>query len=356
MARTLPVLPILALLAALLPASLALAQAPKSSPDSGAVATPDPLPGLPQPLDTPRSLMQPEQPLGPHGDTPEQPYFELNPYLDPPQLPQPGWLADVQLGGLDPHFKNKLSETVTTSDGTTATVHAPGAALDWAFAGRVEAGYRIPSGWGELALSYRFFNTSGSEAGVGEDGAAALSSRLDVNIIDLDYASREFSLWPHWDMKWRLGVRTAFVYYDSQAQESAAVAATGSGLPFQRNTNNFTGAGPHASVELARHFEDSGLAFITKVDAASIIGQLSQDFFAQSLAGGTGQTIDRATQDVPVLHWDIGLSWQPPNWKNVQISAGYEYEYWWNVGRFSNGVSRADMSDSGLFLRAAINY
>ena len=86
----------------------------------------------------------------------------------------------------------------------------PAAGLDWTVAPRLEVGYRLPSAFGDVRrLSYRFLATDGNGSTSGLDGTASLHSRLDFNQIDLDYLSREFSLAPHWDMKWHFGLRLA---------------------------------------------------------------------------------------------------------------------------------------------------
>jgi hypothetical protein len=40
----------------------------------------------------------------------------------------------------------------------------------------------------------------------------------------------------------------------------------------------------------------------------------------------------------------------------VHLSVGYEYEYWWNVARLSNGISRGEWGEQGILVRAAFNF
>ena len=78
-------------------------------------------------------------------------------------------------------------------------------------------GYRFPDGFGELRLGYRFMDSSGSDIVlVGPLGAAAQKGRLDVNFIDLDYATREFSLPYKWELRPAVGLRLATSFLDSQ--------------------------------------------------------------------------------------------------------------------------------------------
>jgi hypothetical protein len=356
MDRSVRLILVLAMLYCALPAARASAQALQGSPVPADATPVVPSPDLPHPLDVPRSLYAPESPNQPGMPPGEKPYFELDSLLDPVELPQPGWFAVAEADALHVHFKDRLFAQVPI-DNATPTVHAPGAVLDWAVSPRIQIGYRLESGFGEIAVTYRGLSTSGAMVGQGTDGPAALSSRLEFNILDLDYASREFSLWPCWDMKWRFGGRAAIIYYDAQEIEPEAEAAAGSGLATERNTSFFAGGGPHVGLDLARHFEDSGLSLIFRADGATIMGQLRQGFFAEStIAGNNGQTHDTNAQDTAQVTVEAGLGWQPTHCRQAHFFLGYEYEYWWNVGRSSDTESRAEMSDQGLVLRAAINY
>ena len=52
----------------------------------------------------------------------------------------------------------------------------------------------------------------------------------------------------------------------------------------------------------------------------------------------------------------LGLAWQLPQHHHFRFSVGYEYEYWWNVGRISTSTPRGEMSDQGILLRAELNF
>src|SRR5581483_7364170 len=124
------------------------------------------------------------------------PYFEPDPLLDRPPLPPPGWFADADLGVVLPHVKNHLSGPVqlgvvgslaAVTAANANTVALPSAGLDWTVFPRIEAGYQLPSGFGAVALSYRFLGSEGNGTAAGLDGPATLHSRLDLNEIGLDY-------------------------------------------------------------------------------------------------------------------------------------------------------------------------
>jgi hypothetical protein len=268
--------------------------------------------------------------------------------------------------------KNRLRETVVVGSRPPDTVHLPGAELDWTVAPRLEVGYRLPSGFGEFALSYRFFATDGTESILGPDGPAALKSRLDLNVVDLDYASREFftDQWPYCHMKWRFGLRYANVFFDSRADEPFAAAAAGSGILETSVSNHYWGIGPHAGLELTRPFERSGLALVGSIDGATLLGRIGQNFVEASTSPGsngqllTGKTRDSGSQSVPIINTFVGMRWQPSvanvnmHIRNldVHVDLGFNYEYWWNVGRNSSTTSRGELSDQGVLLRAEFNF
>lgn len=361
---------VLAVLGGIAAASHGFAQTPKTPTVPQAalpstMAEPDILPGLPRPPDAPRSLFEQLSPTPAYSCAPlPGPYFERDPLLDPPPLPSPGWFAGVDLGIIVPHVKNRLTDMVTVPGGTANTVHVPGADLNWTVSPRFELGYRLPSGFGEFALSYRFFTTEGSQLSTGPDGVAALKSRLDVNIADLDYANNEFFRFqcPYCDLKWHFGLRFVGTYFDDRSDEPFAEAAAGSGVFERKTTNNFWGFGPHMGLELTRRLEASGFAFVGRVDGATILGRLRQNFSEESTTPGpngellAGNTRQSVSQNVPIINAFAGFSWQPPGSTSFLLYAGYEYEYWWNIGRDSSTLSRGELSDQGIVLGAEFNF
>jgi Legionella pneumophila major outer membrane protein precursor len=314
----------------------------------------NPLPGLPQPPDQPASLFAP--PTGP-ACTPVPsplPYFEPDERLDPPRLPQPGWFTDIEVAVVDPHVKNKLVDTVTVG-AATDTVTLQNGRVDWTAAPRFEVGYRLESGFGEFILGYQFMVSSGSETAAALDAAGTLTSRLNIQTVDLDYASSEWSLWPCWDMKWRFGMRLESIFFDSRLVEPFAAAAAGSGTFAEQDSSWFMGAGPHWGLELARTWHEYGLALFSRVDGWISLGRITQDFIADTTTG-TGLTEDVRSQAVVQLTVDAGLRWRPPSNHYLSGFVGYHYEYWWNAGRDSSTLSRGEIDDQGFIVQFGINY
>jgi hypothetical protein len=314
-------------------------------PPAQALATLGPMVGSAEPGTQPAPVMPPERPyLDDHnGDL-----LKGDPLLDGPPGAPPGWFAALEADPVGPHVKNRLAEPVS---GTSRTdlVHLPTADLGWTVMPRVELGYRLAQGAGEFLLSYRLLAESGSGT-VAPFGPALgpgdLHSRLDLNVVDVDYVSREFPLamGPGWDMKWFVGVRVATLYFDSRA-ETAPLA--------QRTTDHFDGVGPHVGLELWCCLGDSGLSLFGRLDSAVLTGTVRQSF-SEAFGAAFGETDQSATQVIPVLAVEAGLGWQPRGLRALRLAAGYFGEDWWDVGRVAD--SRGELWVQGLFLRAEWRY
>ncbi len=181
----------------------AAAQGPAMPASSPAQETADMLSSLPKPLDVPRSMLSPAIPEGPPRAIVPDHYFEEDPLLDVPQLPSWGWFAGAEASLVGAHTSKTMLQNSVPFAGRMDTIALQGAPLDWTVSPRVEIGYRLPSGFGEFSLSYRFLTTDGSESAQFPTGPASLSSGLSTNTFDFDYASHELSLGDNWVMKWR---------------------------------------------------------------------------------------------------------------------------------------------------------
>ena len=116
-----------------------------------------------------------------------------------------------------------------------------------------------------------------------------MSSHLRINVGDIDYASNETSLGPDWGMKWRIGLRTADVFFDSQADEPILAAAANSGI-FQRSiANNFWGIGPHAGLELTGIETRGAWDLLAGWTPRLLFGETHQAFVQTSTAGASAE-------------------------------------------------------------------
>jgi hypothetical protein len=314
----------------------------------------------------PASLFAPSPPPSSGFMPVDSPYFVRDPLLDSSQFPPPGWFAGAELQVLKPHLINRLSNTVQNpvqkASGTSTTVALPSAPLDWAVSPRVFLGYRLPSGFGEFAVTYRHLGTMGSEGVRGANGPATLNSRLAFDMIDFDYSSRELSLWPKCDMKWTFGLRVLTLFFDSRADQPFAQAAAGSGIFQAREYNNLVGLGPHAALELVRHLGASGWALCLNTDFSSEFNWSHQGFFTRSTTLGpagrplAGESFVFFHQGTSIVNVQAGVTWQPSRSSATRLFLGYQYERWFALEGVVDSGSHGQLWDQGVVLQATIHF
>jgi hypothetical protein len=274
-----------------------------------------------------------------------------DPLLDWPGSAPPGWFGAVEAAFVGTHVNNHMSATVGAD-----TVQLPTADLPWTVSPEFQLGYRFGQGAGELLASYRFLMTSGAATLPSFDAAgnpAALHSRVNLNSVDLDYASREFSLGPLCDMKWFAGIRFATVYLESVAQ---------SPLLNQNEFDNYWGIGPHFGLNLARTIK-GGWDVFCRTDISMLYGPVAQSYGETVTAGGGGVSGGvfsfRHNYLVPVFDLEVGAGWTPPSTERLHFAVGYIFQRWFAVETISNPPavdSRGDLTFQGVFLRAEWSY
>jgi hypothetical protein len=329
--------------------------------DSALEPVPEFLKTFPRPPDQPASLLAPAPPLGPPPPNLEAPYFQQDPLLDPPALGMLGWFADVDIGILKPHLVNEESLPITFPDGSTTTVGVNPSHLQWTVSPRFELGYRLPTGFGGIAVAYRNMASRGSEGVIGADGPAVLSSLLNVNVGELNWISHEFTPWGIWQMRLIFGVRYLNDYWSSQADEPFAEAAAGTTIYHQRTTNSNWVVGPNFAVDLRRPLNLWGLEFLGFVNISEGWGRVRQTYSALSTTSAFGVPqgggASQGTSDaVPVFTGRLGLNWQPPAYPNLHFFTGGQLDYWWNTGRMGNITTLGYFFDSGVLLRGEWNF
>jgi hypothetical protein len=329
--------------------------------------------GLPRPLDVPRSLMEPTPPQAELGTAAERPYFQVDPLLDPPDLDRPGWFVGAEMQLTKPKVYKALTnlgeQTLLNASGAGVQVAPIGgvivepysAPFDWTVGPKLTAGYRLPSGFGGLSLSYRFFFTQGTalngpNANTGLDGATGFTqhSRLSVNQVDLDYSSREYTPFRRLGMKWWLGLRLSDYFFDSQDTEPGA---GGGGVSTVYVGMKTLAIGVHGGVELDWRIRQSGLFIVNKLDIASGTAKEQVDFRAVSSANGTSGFYSIApSTSIPYVNWQLGVGWQPPRLPQAFVFMGGQIEYWWNVGADSNFNGNLDIANRGFVWQAGFNF
>jgi hypothetical protein len=350
-------------------------------PDAGAIGeTPVILPGIPRPPDFPGSLFAPAQPRSTAPMQMDAPYFVPDPLLDFSPSAPPGWFAGAEVQIVKPHLLPQLSNSVlpgkfvnntpnsNTLGGNSTIVNLPSAALDWTAAPRVFAGYRLPSGFGDFLVAYRHLGTDGSGSTPGANGPVSLNSRFAFDMIDLDYNSRELSLWPQWDMKWGIGLRSVFLFFDTQGNQPSSQAPAG-GVLQAREFNNFFGLGPHAVLQLERHLGESRWSLYARSDFATTFDWVTNGWqTSSSTLGPSGRPLMGETrvfghQAAPMITGQLGLTWKPAPSSGTRLFVGYQYEVMWDLNRVpqSNGTANVPGSmgqfwDQGIVLQATFRW
>jgi hypothetical protein len=281
---------------------------------------------------------------------PAEDFLVPNP-LRQPARPRAGFFGTVELGLVAPNVSGSLIGPVT--GGINRTIGLPYAELDWTGSPRLELGYHFGEDSGSFLAAYRSVVSEGTATVSPFDskGPGFLETRLNMNLIDLGYATPAWAIDPLWDLRLDGGVRIAAIYSDSQI--------TGMAIS-QSASNNFVGAGPRIGVNLHRHLDRAhGLSLFGRLDTGVIIGGDTQSFEEiRTFPGGTrigGASRMSETQAAPMLGLQLGMSYQPKDsvdW--FRFSFGYQYEQWWNVG--SAGDSQGDVSFQGLFFRGEFNF
>jgi hypothetical protein len=263
-----------------------------------------------------------------------------------------GCFAAFEIGVVAPNISGQLSAPVSVG-GITTTVAPPFADLDWTGSPHLELGYRFGGDIGSVVGAYRSVVSEGGADLYGFDplGPAYLKTRLNLNSVDLMYASPDIALTPLWDIKWNAGVRIAQVYYDTRA--------TG-WLLTERASNNFVGAGPRVGLDARRYLEAlPGVSLFGRMETGVMIGNDTQSYERVIAPGGTpligGATRFSETETSPLFAFQLGVSYSPrdnPDW--VRFTFGYQFERWWGVGDAGN--SSGDVQFQGLFFRGEFRY
>jgi hypothetical protein len=219
-------------------------------------------------------------------------------------------------------------------------------------------GYRLPDGWGGLQLAYSFEATSGSNSSFADPVPLAQHGRLDVNIAEFDYVSREFSLGPHWEMRWGVGAQAMSFFFDSSV--NFLNPGTPGTVLSQTVASSTVQYGGHALLDLSWRTPVSGLAVVGRVKVADSFGRIRQTGTEQLVGPGGDGTVAlfRSTTATSVTVASgsamCGLSYTVPGWNQSRFLIGYEYEVFYDIGRLNEG--RGQLENQVLFLRAELNF
>jgi hypothetical protein len=218
-------------------------------------------------------------------------------------------------------------------------------------------------------VAYRHLGTTGSGSVPDTNGPVSLNTRFAFDILDLDYNSRELSLWPLWDMKWTVGLRQIFLFDELQGTQPFGQAAASNNIVLARQSSNLYGLGPHAALELNRHLGESRWSFYCRADFAGTFDYINETWLTASATRDAkgrplpGQTFAFGHQFAPMITGRVGLTWKPDPSSFMRLFVGYQYDVIWNLNRLpqSNGTpfsppSLGQFWDQGIVLQATFNY
>jgi Legionella pneumophila major outer membrane protein precursor len=300
--------------------------------------------------------VNPPPPSAGIGASPPPPVIPPGPLFIQGQPPAcPGLFDGTPFIGLQLDFlksvaTDNLQITFPRNDGTAITVHPPSHSLDWTISPELEFGWHLCQNNGDVEIGYRFLATDGSGTLSDAAGAFDVKSRLNINLVDMNYASFPDEFAPHWFVRWRLGARVADAYYDT----------TSTGAMFtDQASNNFVGAGPLGGIEVWRQLAVlPAFSLFARADGTVMVGLLTQKYYETfeddpaSPLSGTIKT--RVTQSVPTLNLSLGVNYTPPAANYLHFSLGVEWERWWSLGRSYD--ARLDLNTSSVFLRGQYDF
>jgi hypothetical protein len=342
--------------------------APPTNPGlTSSAPTPDFGAGWPRPPEVPPSLFRQAPDPMPYACAPiPGRYFELDPLVDPPSFPQTGFVADVEIQAVGAHVFQSLSNGVPVGGNPPGSLRVPITPLDWTVSPRVEFGWRLPEGFGAFMLNYQYIGTMGTgSTPYGPNGPASQSGRLNFNLSDFDYVSREFTPWEHWGMQWRVGFRQVYIFYDTDLNTPLAAAAASNGIAQLSGANGYDGWGGHIGVQMDRDLYQilPGLSFVANLDFGDTTGFVHQRVSQTTVAGAYSFGTVSNGQESPSLSGEMGFSYRHPGGRFEAFLGGF-YQYWWNIGTLPNyatngsgtPLSGGELSLTGVTFRLSFNY
>lgn len=258
-------------------------------------------------------------------------------------MPPPGPLVEAELSILFPHLHNTVTPDADPTDPLGTGFPLPTVGPGGTVSPRLALGYRLPNAWGEVFVAYRNLTSEGhAQVTDYAAGPAQVTTRLNQNLIDLLYSSREPSLLPDALLRWEVGGRYGYSYWDSRAVNAVSRHEVSS---------RFDGGGLVAAVSVTRCL-GPGLDLFVRGESGTLAGGTFHHAFASGL-DSTGQVVAMGgcavslalAQSVDVK---LGLGWAPEWAPRSRFSAGYEFYQWWLL--VDQGLN-SDITAHGLFLR-----
>jgi hypothetical protein len=321
----------------------------------------------------------------PSPDWPLVQFDQHDPLLDRPDQPQPGPFTNGELSLIFPHLRNQLRGVVFNPiTRTQDTVSFPGNPVGPTVMPKLELGYRLADGWGNLLLGYRFLSTSGSDTAlIGPlaggplipipppniaPSPASQQGRLDFDIFDLTYVTQPIAVFPGWYLRTGAGFRTLTLFFDSNVQFFDPAHAGVGGPVSQKESNSLYGFGGFGLVEVERCLWAPEWGLVGRIEGMDSYSRITQNF-TQTIFAGPGSLNPVAYTrwyngvGVSELRGMLSLSYVVPRWNYSRFLVGYQYEAFFQIGRITSfgpittlPDDRGSLSLQGLLLRAEFNF
>ncbi len=106
-----------------------------------------------------------------------------------------GWLFSAEVSYIQPFVHNGLNSGVGALGAIPENVNVPQARANGTASPRIDVAYRFEDGLGEFHAIFRTLNdtTTRTIAGFDTAGSGTVTSRLNMNVLDLEYGFMEFN-------------------------------------------------------------------------------------------------------------------------------------------------------------------
>lgn len=312
----------------------------------------------PELLPSPPRTLSPDPALGVRVAQPPPSDYAPSDYVIVQEDESPsGWYVALGVGLVKPHINSRVTSGVPLDPALPTPVRLPIAPLGWTGMPDIKIGYRFAGSQDELRVRYQGVFSEGTQRFANFDpwGAGIVHSRLDFNMIDVDYVSREFINWamgpaPARYLDILFGLRTGNIGFES--------IGVGTQVLGQGMRNCFAGIGPHMGMDYTRSLFGSRLGAYLIMDTAGLLGSLKQQFFDVRIlnnGGIAGGTLSRRDCiGVGTLAVEPGLRWLPFADTRFRIGIGYHWERWWYIGHTE--VSNAELTIQGIMFRGEFSF
>lgn len=282
------------------------------------------------------------------------------------------WFAGVELLVLRPTSSENVAfqKEVSVTDDVSSQVNTV-VQRDWGYKGsfRTFVGYRLCDCCEEIRFTYWNYSNSARQLSgvVPVDGSTAFTGQLEINALnpgdrllannqllmntyDIDYAKcicygqcdpcNPCCACPPWGLKYYVGIRIA----DVQRGDASQVSNPEEGVTAQSFIDtHFVGAGPRVGLEGRRFFGcDQCWSLYARSNFALILGQFDIDERASNSQSSSGTFVHQSYHDshdrvIPMTEIELGGNWQINcRWN---LSAGYTWQAWWDLGAFEQGAN-----------------